>query len=244
MSSSDYQTDNAGVLAQAIDDAIKRRLLDVHTVIPGIVESYDKANQVADISVAINRFTASGEEIKGPKLPNVPVCFTRSSGGHIIWPLQSCDEVAVFFCERDIDAWRSESGQQNPLSARKFSLTDSFCMPGLVSDKNAPTRDSGDDDNLTVYFGGAKIVVTSDGKLKLGQQGSSQTEPLVLGNVVKDFLEQLTDKMQTVPAGITTGPGELIVINPTYISEIAALVAEFLTNASTNIVSQTSFTER
>lgn len=241
---SDYARDNAASLAGAISDAITRRLLDVHTSIPGIVEAYDSETQTADVAVAINRFTVAGARVPGPKLPNVPVMWPKTSAGHLAWPLAAGDEVLVVFAERDIDGWRTSGQQSDPLSTRKFSLTDAVCIPGAHSDGNAIQFDSGDEDNLTLYFGGVKVMLTADGTVRVGKQGSSQTEPMVLGSVLVSFLDGIISTLKTVPAGLTTTPGNPVTVSPALIAALDILKGTYIDTPSTNIVSQVAFTER
>jgi hypothetical protein len=73
---------------------------------------------------------------------------------------------------------------------------------------------------------------------------TSADEPLVLGNVLKDFLTQLTTALKTIPLGITTGPGSLIAPNPAFVAQIETLVAQFLTVPLTAILSLKHKTER
>ena len=244
-------------LGQAITDAIQRRLVDIHTSMPGIVESYDKTNQVADVTIAMNRTKIDGTSVPAIKLPNVRVRFEKTQDAAITHPLKKGDEVLLIFNERDVDAWRGNGTIGTPQTNRRFSLSDVVAIPGYCSDKNVETFDSGDEDNFVMRFKNIKLVITSDGKIKAGKVGSTQTEPLVLGNVLKACITEQIRINKGVATSVKIGPvgvGNLGIAVPTHPTLVAALAAwegqydvaktTYVDTASTNIVSQIQFTER
>ncbi len=172
-------------LGDAIDSLIKRRLLDIHTSMPGIVQSYDVATQTAEVTIAMNRTKLDGETVDAIKLPNVRVMFPASSRFQNRFPLVAGDTVLLVFHERDCDSWRGTGNIGTPQTNRKFSLSDVVAIPGYFDDKNIPEVDGTDEDAHVIYFDDVKIVLTSDGKILLGKIGGTQDEPLVLGSVLQ-----------------------------------------------------------
>jgi hypothetical protein len=108
---------------------------------------------------------------------------------------------------------------------------------------------------------GKKLYLGSDTKVGIGRPNVEPTEPLALGNVLKTFLTNLTTRidtlinsmgiLQTTPAVICTAPGELGIVNPAWVTALAALdiqlqtdISTYLSTEATNILSQIAFTER
>ena len=244
-------------LGDLLNNIIDRKLLDVRTSMPAIVQSYDAATQTAEVTIAIRRRLKNGQLVEPIKLPNVRVIFPASGNFSMRFPLQAGDGVLLIFHERDIDAWRTTGNVGEPFTNRHFSLSDVVAIAGYHADTNLPEFDAGDDGNYTLYFGDVKIVLTADGKILLGKKGSTQDEPLVLGNVMKACvtdiiaaLDVMTDDLSSNPvaignAGTPTPPSpQLIATMTTLKSALATALSTYVTDASTNIVSQVSFTER
>ena len=105
---------------------------------------------------------------------------------------------------------------------------------------------------------GRKLNVSSDTRLNLGRGGLiEENEAVVLGNILKDALNAFTSNLLQGLTDVKDGPigignlGFTIATHPTLVAKIALVeaqnaldVAEFLTLATTNILSQISFTER
>lgn len=96
---------------------------------------------------------------------------------------------------------------------------------------------------------GKPTRVLSDTKVLI-QKGSfggaarpDATEPLVLGNVLKQFETDLINAFINAPqiGQCAVGP---VFLDPGLITTLNALIAQYLTTATTNILSQIGFTER
>ena len=248
-------------LAQTIENTILRKLGDVHTSIPGNVARYDPVKQVADIEIAVKRKVASdGSGITIPIIKNVPVRFPRSGKYSIHFPLEKGDRVHVLFCERSLDNWK-KSGMRVSEPAdvpRFFDYSDAVAIPGLYPDSEPIAFDDAtEQDGMTLQSETMKISLTSDGKVVIGKSGSTQEEPLVLGNVMISALTDIVAQVKQIATDIKTGPvgignaGSPTPTHPALIVKLAAIEAAldtikstYIDAASTNIISQISFTER
>jgi hypothetical protein len=106
----------------------------VHTSFPGVVTQYDAKKRRATVQPSLKRRAGNKEYIAFPLLIDVPVLFPGTKKYTIHFPLEKDDEVAVFFSERALEAWK-EVGQdeiEDP-DPRRYSLSDAYCMPGLQS---------------------------------------------------------------------------------------------------------------
>ncbi len=120
-----------------------------------------------------------------------------------------------------------------------------------------PTR-AANGHTIVAALAGKVTHLTSDTSVRIGRGGSSDpTEPTVLGNVMKSGLSTLLDKLTTLLDKLVAGPiavdsmGGSAVTHPSLIVElnliktdIATLKNTYVTQSSSNIVSQHSFVER
>ena len=117
-------------LHEVIKLGVESSMVEKHTALPGEIQSYNSSLQTAQIRISINR-KIDGESIEFPILDDVPVCFPRSKGSGINFPLASGDSVLLIFNERNIDRWRSFGSGQEPTDSRKFDVNDAVAIPGF-----------------------------------------------------------------------------------------------------------------
>jgi hypothetical protein len=104
----------------------------VHTSFPGVVTEYDAKKRRATVQPSLKRRTGNKEYIAFPLLIDVPVQFPGTKKWTIHFPLEEGDEVAVFFSERALEAWKNvgQDGIEDP-DPRRYDLCDAYCTPGL-----------------------------------------------------------------------------------------------------------------
>jgi len=168
------KSSNLSTLASNIKEGVDARLKELHTSLPGIIETFDSETQTASVQPAIKRIfkTHDGEkEILIPEdlplLINVPVKFPRGGGYSVTLPVKKGDECLLTFCERSIDNWYKFGGINLPGSRRFHSLSDAVVEVGLSSSGNLiPNFDT---DNLQIKKddGSVEITLLSDGTMKL-----------------------------------------------------------------------------
>lgn len=153
-------------LSEVIRLAIDTRLVDVHTSMPGRIESYDAATQKADVQPLLKREQQAidGDLIETlPIIPSVPVAFPRFGDHRITFPVAKGDFCVLMFSEASIDAVQaSQSGQPvDPGTYERHNLSDAIAHVGWAPDSAAlaPT----DADDITIgKDGGAAIHIGRD----------------------------------------------------------------------------------
>ena len=135
--------ENLATEASVIKTAISSALKDLHTSMPGIVDSFDPETQTASVQPAIKRRykTETGSEtiitpVNLPLCINVPVAFPRAGGYAMTFPVKQGDECLLEFCERSFDKWYEEGGVQEPAARRFHDLSDGVAILGLYSKPN------------------------------------------------------------------------------------------------------------
>jgi hypothetical protein len=121
---------------QALDDLMWESLecyfTKVHTSFPGVVVEYDASKRRATVQPSLKRRAGNKEYIVFPLLIDVPVQFPGTKRWAFHFPLEKGDEVAVFFSERALEAWKDvgQDGIEDP-DPRRYDLCDAYCTPGL-----------------------------------------------------------------------------------------------------------------
>ena len=121
------------LLRRAVNDGTAR----MHTVCPGIVESYDPATQTVSARLIIRgRFkdatTGEIKSVPGPTVVTVPVLFPHSKGGFgLTFPLERGDFVTLHFSDHSIAEWKSTGNDDITASdLRRFNVSDAYAYPG------------------------------------------------------------------------------------------------------------------
>lgn len=109
-----------------IADILDGQALSMWTALPGVVASYDKDSQRAQVQPV-------PADIDGalPLLAGVPVVFPGGGGAGIVWPLKSGDTGLLVFCSRSIARWLAAGDTGDPQSERHHHLGDAVFIPGL-----------------------------------------------------------------------------------------------------------------
>lgn len=165
---------NLSTLASTIKQGIDARLKDLHTAMPGIVETFDAEKQLATIQPAIRRIfvTRDGEKeilvpFDLPILINVPVIFPRGGGFSLTFPVKKGDECLLTFCERSIDNWHETGKVKVPGAKRFHSLSDATAFVGLSSIPNKVPNYDTTNVQLKKDDGSSVITLFTDGNIRL-----------------------------------------------------------------------------
>ncbi len=188
-----------------LKNSFRELMKGTHTMLPGIIESFDAGDQTAKINLATAQELEGGAKLSFPPLTNVPVQFFRWGGYSITMPVNPGDQCAVFFSERSMDAFLSQGSTDTiPLNTRFFDLSDGFAVSGLYSSNRAIS--SFDTDNLEIRSD------DGDNKIVLGDDGT-----ILLENPVLSIEGNLLGKL-----AVTNGFGELLLALKVMTDVIAA----------------------
>lgn len=115
-------------------DLITAARMDMHTAMPGIIQSFDAARMTCTIQPAIRGAIIApngrAEAADLPLLVDCPVVFPGGGGYVLTYPLQAGDEALIIIAERCIDAWWQSGGVQAAAEYRLQDLSDGFVIPG------------------------------------------------------------------------------------------------------------------
>jgi len=162
--------------------AVQGTLMDYHTLLPGILQSYDEADQTAEVQPAIRRLLLpEGKLVPLPLCVKVPVFFP---GGVLTFEITKGMDVVLAVAERSIDAWWRSGGLQNPTELRQFDLSDSFAFIGFDSQPRLLSDVHGSASELRLRDGSNRVSVRKDGTVHVGVSASVSTFVALVNGVV------------------------------------------------------------
>lgn len=147
---------------EALIELIRAQLLDVNTSIPATVVSY--SNGIASILPNVKKRFADGDVLDFPVIPNVRVCWPSFSGGvaGVKGPVRPGDQCLLVFSQQAVDGTDDR---------RMFDLQDAYAV--MVDLGRAGPGDSGNNDDMTMFFGSAYIRLTAGGQLLINAPGGT-----------------------------------------------------------------------
>lgn len=151
---------------------LNSRMAQVWTAIPGIVQSFNAAQQTAVVQPAIRAivFDINGvpTNVTLPLLLDCPVQFPGAGGYTLTFPVNAGDECLVVFASRCIDAWWQSGGVQNQAVMRMHDLSDGFALLGFSSVpkvinniSTSATQLRSDDGSTYVEVGASEITLNA-----------------------------------------------------------------------------------
>lgn len=189
-------------LAATIQVAINSILRDTHTSMPGIIVSYDRAKQLAQVQPALKRKLVNGEELSYPVIQNVPVLFQGNETIKTHFDLKKGDSVLMIFSERSIDKWQDSGNEIVPGDKRKHHISDAICIPGLRPNTKA-FEPKGSEGSFVIENDGSFFEIKNDGKFLIK---NSENE---LMSVLVELVDEIVTTLTNDAAGnnlTSTGP--------------------------------------
>lgn len=170
----DHFDSNVATLASCIQFGIENILKELHTSMPGIIETFDPVKQTASIQPAIKRIFKTDDGDKEiltatalPILINVPIQFPRGGGFSLTFPVKEGDECLLVFCERSFDNWHTFGGVKRPGAKRFHSLSDATAFVGLSSLTNSVPNYDDTNVQLKKDDGTVEFTLFDDGNARL-----------------------------------------------------------------------------
>lgn len=177
----------------ALRVAISRAIAGIHTALPGKVEKYDHEKQMASVQPLIKKLYLDNKVESLPVIENVPVIFPRTSNFSFTHPIEEGDLVLLLFCERSLEKYLAEGGEQEPGDRRKHDLTDAMAIPGLYPFSETSEADNNED--VLIKFHEAELRIKPDGNFYM--KGSL----IVDGDVVADEISLKSHLHSAVSTG-------------------------------------------
>jgi hypothetical protein len=181
---------------EIIREGIRSALLDVHTVMPGRVQSYYAAEQTADVVPVVQRAVPTSDGGYTTEtiavLNKVPVAWMQAGGYTLHFPLAKGDHVLLLFSEVAYGHWR-ETGQVSPPGdITRHGLSYPFALAGIP----VIGKELGD----APSSGEAVLIAPSGGVVRVSKAHPAQAQFVALAEKVFQVLTTLKTAITTAAA--------------------------------------------
>ena len=181
--------------------SIEAVLSEVHTALPGKIESYDAATGLAQVKPCLmKKFVYEQAAQSMPIIPGVPVLMPRG----VKIPVAAGDTCLLIFCERSIDRWLDKGGEVDPSDDSMFEINHAVAIVGLWAVPDVVSA-PGASDSLVLYKGTSYLELKADGSVTINA-------PTVnLGDASGTALLRTLDVSSIIaPSGTAGGPCSLL----------------------------------
>lgn len=151
--------------------------LDIHTGMPGIVQSYSPNTRRGRIQAAPRIVKNDGTTMNRAEYVNVPFLWPSIGGFTLLSRVRNGDNVWLLFSERGLRQWKKAFGQlYTPDPGHFFSEADAVAVPGFGPQELTPATTTGmtlqsddgtksvriEDDRVEMFCGASFIRLTND----------------------------------------------------------------------------------
>lgn len=176
-------------------DLITAARMDMHTAMPGIIQSFDPMRMTCSVQPAIRGAIVApsgrAEAVDLPLLVDCPVVFPGGGGYILTYPLKAGDECLVVFSERCIDAWWQSGGVQAAAEYRLQDLSDGFVIPGARSQPHVITGGVGmtgaelrtDSGTTVLRLKGNQVEIVAPGGITMTTPTLTVTGDVISGGI-------------------------------------------------------------
>lgn len=197
--------------ADAIQELIRSKLLDVHVALPCIVtEAFNPVRCSVTVKPLLRRpipaadGTHPAEEL--PEVYDVPVCFPMFGGFQITLPIAVGDVCMVIFPDYDPGAWRANGAETHPGDIRRHHLSGACALFGGMRTLANPLTSF---NTNGVEIGPASGVRTTFKSNRVEVGGATDSAALAskvdaLASAFNAFIGVFNSHVHT---GVTTGAG-------------------------------------
>ena len=190
-------------IMQSMEVWLQSRLEDVHTMLPGRVQSYNPETRLATVKPSVLFRSLHGDTLDIPPIDSVPVVWPGSTDFSVHSALEAGSGVTLVFSEAGIGGWLRGTQDADADDETRFSLHDAVAIPGLWPVSRVPLHQF-----RTAQWGmasaSAEIGGTEDGKLSLRNETETLREILELLQGFLPAMDAHHVALNSVVPGYTT----------------------------------------
>jgi hypothetical protein len=190
-----------------INNALSGFACAMRVCCPGIIQSFDPAEQTVTVSLALKETVFVNQRAKNMKIPDlihVPLVIPKGGNFVLTMPVAQGDECIVVFGDQCIDSWWQSGGIQPPLKLRRHNLSDGFAILGTWSQPNTISSYSTTSAQLRSKDGTVIVDVAST--------GVTITSPKVVVNTTGDVDVQASGNTSVTASGSVTVSGSSVTL--------------------------------
>lgn len=166
---------------------------EMKVALPAKVIKFNSSNYSVDVQ-PLPRISTQKGFIKAPIIKHVPLMTFNTKIFAIHVPISEGDIVQLLVNDLDIDTVVDSPDIYIPDSNRMHMLEDCVALPMYVT-KNTPIENAGEDLRIINKNKDVEIMITANGTVSIKGSdinlGAEAIEQAVLGNKLKDYLDQI-----------------------------------------------------
>lgn len=202
-------------LALVLRTALERQARALRVSLPGRIEKFDAATQLADVAPLLQesvRDEEDSEQIETlPVIAGVPVQFVGGGAFAATFPVEPGDPCLLVFSDRSLDEWIDRGGLVDPIDVRRHDLSDAVALLGLRARPSALAEF----DASRAVFGNSGPRVACDGSIvHVGvTHGQNAEQKIVRGDAYRageDSFFDVLDSATTSAGSALATAGALI----------------------------------
>ncbi|WP_313579973.1 Gp138 family membrane-puncturing spike protein [Lacrimispora sp.] len=146
---------------QQVKTVVSDMINEVHTAMPGTINSFDPGTGLASVTPAGKFRTPDGKQLDYPAITGVPVVIPQSSTVQIAFPISPGDSCLLIMSEQELDSWLY--GREEADGKLKFDLTSAIAIPGLLNRGSAALAEACNTGSAVIAAGASKMSVSANG---------------------------------------------------------------------------------
>lgn len=128
-------------MLESLEVWLQSRLEDVHTMLPGTVQSYNEKTRTAVVKPSVSLRSMHGDTLDIPPIASVPVVWPGSSSFTTMSKdLPKGSGVTLLFSEASLGNWQRGSQDADAEDETRHCLQDAIAVPGLWSMRRIPSH--------------------------------------------------------------------------------------------------------
>lgn len=145
-----------------MESLINDSIQEIHTAMPGRIESIDYENGTADVQPVMKKYLRNEEIIDYPLITNVPIVFPQGNGqdSFIVYPVRPGDSCLLIVSEQALDYW--QFGMETDMNL-PFDLTNAVCIPGLFQRPPDQFREANEHGAIIAKAGNTVLKISGNG---------------------------------------------------------------------------------
>ena len=191
-------------MLESLELWLQSRMEDVHTMLPGTVQSYDPDTRTAVVKPSVKLRTMHGDVLDIPPIASVPVVWPGSNDFTALSKdLPKGSGVMLLFSEASLGNWQRGSQDAAADDETRHSLQDAVAVPGLWSMRRVPGHELSVAD-WGVCSSSLEIGGTKSGLVSIKNQTTDLREVLeALQGILPTMDLQLTALNAIVPGYVS-----------------------------------------
>ena len=191
-------------MLESLERWLQSRMEDVHTMLPGTVQSYDPETRTAVVKPSVKLRTMHGDVLDIPPIASVPVVWPGSNDFTAMSKdLPKGSGVMLLFSEASLGNWQRGSQDAAADDETRHSLQDAVAVPGLWSMRRVPGHELSVAD-WGVCSSSLEIGGTKSGLVSIKNQTTDLREVLeALQGILPTMDLQLTALNAIVPGYVS-----------------------------------------